>query len=192
MIIKSSLKDAIRATLTFKYSEVGSRPSPAFPDKETTLVPLVPISFPLADKSSIGYDCIVDSGADCCLFHWEIGEEILGLDVKKGAKLPKIKGLTGDTATVYFHTVRFKIKGWGIDEAYVGFIEKGKLGTKYGILGQEGFFDIFQVIFDKSDDRFQLITKIPFVIGKIEPYSVTKALRESREKRTKTARKQKP
>lgn len=188
MRIKSTYKGLVgKITLTFKYSEVESKPSPAFPDKKTSLVPLVPVYFPLIDGTLIGYKCIIDSGAGYCFFHQKIGEEVLGLDVKKGAKLPNVKGVTGTSFDAYFHKIRFMIKGWGIDEAYVGFTDK--LKTPYGILGQHDFFDVFQVIFNKSADDLQLVSTTPIEKGKIEPYEVTEALKIGREKRQKASKK---
>ena len=92
--------------------------------------------------NNLYYLCLVDSGAEFCCFHGEIGEK-LGLDVKNG-KIIKIRGVTGREFTAYFHKIKVKISGWEYE------IETGfsyELGVPFGILGREGFFNLSQVCF---------------------------------------------
>lgn len=165
----------------FKYSEVESKSSPAFPKQKTLLVPIVTIHFPLADRTLVGYECIVDSGSTFCYFHGEIGRDILGLNIEEGKKLSDVKGVVG-SFDAYFHTIRFMLKGWGIDEAYVGFSDE--LKSRWGILGQHSFFEIFNISFDRLSETFNLKSAVALKKGKIEPYEVTEALKIRREKKT--------
>lgn len=180
MRLKKSFKNSVSFKLPFNYTELPTRPSPAFPHKKTTLLPLVEISFPMIDETSVGYSCLVDSGAEYCFFHKQIGKEILGLDIEQGPKLSDVRGVTGDTFDAYFHKVRFSLQGWEIDDAYVGFAE---LGANFGILGQYELFEVFKVAFNKAVDRFELDACAPLEAGGIEPYQVTEALRGSRQAR---------
>lgn len=88
------------------------------------------------------YLCLVDSGAEFCCFHGEIGER-LGLKVEEGEEI-KIRGITGDEATAYFHRIKVKIGGRDY-EINIGF--SYELKTPFGILGREGFFNLFKVCF---------------------------------------------
>jgi hypothetical protein len=63
----------------------------------TTLRPVVPIVLKNGN-TRIGYEVLVDSGADLCIFDAEIGEA-LGIDVKKGK--PKEVFGVGGKASVY-------------------------------------------------------------------------------------------
>lgn len=100
-------------------------------------LPLIDIIFPFGR-----YFCLVDSGAEFCYFHAKIGE-ILGLKIKEGRVISS-RGITGGEFTAHFHTVNIKIGGWDYE------IEAGfsyELGTPFGILGREGFFNLFKVCF---------------------------------------------
>lgn len=97
------------------------------------------------------YLCLVDSGADFCHFHGQIGET-LGLKVKKG-RIAKGRGITGKEFTNYFHKVKINIGGWKY-EVEVGF--SYELGTPFGILGREGFFNLSKVCFNHSKREIEL------------------------------------
>lgn len=59
-----------------------------FPDKKSSLRPVIQIDFE-NPKGNFGYFVLIDSGADYCLFHGTVGEQ-LGLDIKKGTPYGKI------------------------------------------------------------------------------------------------------
>lgn len=100
-------------------------------------LPLIPVEFPFSQ-----YLCLVDSGADSCHFHGQIGE-LLKLKVQEG-EIKEGSGITGHNFTSYFHEIELKIGGRGY-KAKVGF--SYNLGVPFGILGREGFFSLFKVIF---------------------------------------------
>ncbi|MBI5400829.1 MAG: hypothetical protein HZB12_01805 [Candidatus Yonathbacteria bacterium] len=56
--------------MKFRYAKYGQ-----------TLRPVIPVKLRNGDNE-IGYEVLVDSGADMCLFDAEIGEAI-GIDIKK-------------------------------------------------------------------------------------------------------------
>ena len=116
--------------------------------------PVIPIKVKHKDLE-IGYEVLVDSGADLCLFDAEIGE-ILGIDVSKGT--PKeVFGVGGKTSIYYLHPITIEVGGWSYD-IEVGFMPTvgGTVIPPYGLLGQVGFFDIFSVKFDRSKEEIEL------------------------------------
>lgn len=117
------------------------------------LRPVIPIK--LKNKEhEIGYEVLVDSGADICIFDAEIGEAI-GIDIKKG-KIREIFGVGGKASVYYLHKVSIEIGGWVYD-IEAGFMPNvaGKI-MPYGIVGQRGFFDIFVVKFDLLKEQVEL------------------------------------
>lgn len=115
--------------------------------------PVIPIKLRSGDKE-IGYHVLVDSGADVCLFHAEIGETI-GIDITKGAKR-EVFGVGGKASIYYLHKVVIEVGGWEY-EIEAGFLPNvGGRMVPYGIVGQTGFFEFFKVIFDKKSDEVEL------------------------------------
>jgi hypothetical protein len=84
--------------------------------------------------------CLIDSGADLCLFHSSIGR-LLGIDVTSGPE-KLIGGITG-SVTAYMHTINLQVQGIPDRvEIYAGFTDSDQVEA---LLGQEGFFDNFMV-----------------------------------------------
>ena len=109
------------------------------------------------------YSALLDSGADDCVFHAQIGEAI-GIDVKSGRE--KVFGGMGFGQLVgYMHTVEIEVGGHWV-QCLVAFsyglvrpspTNPNKMeGLPYGILGQEGFFDKFKIIFDRAGEEIEL------------------------------------
>jgi len=134
----------------FSYLKFPGEPSEAFPDKKSSLRPVIPVTFRHEGKS-ITLHCLMDSGADWCVFHAELATR-LGLELKEGKK-QKFYGTAKVEQWAYFHTVELNIGGWRY-ECYCAFSED--LKTPYGLLGQEGFFDKFQVKFDRVKEQIEL------------------------------------
>ena len=86
------------------------------------------------------YTALIDSGADCCLFHADIGR-ILKIPIDLGTRIPFV-GVGGTEQIAYFHSVELGVGEWVV-AIKAGFVEK--LRWPYGLLGQEGFFDNFVV-----------------------------------------------
>ena len=84
--------------MKFKYSKFLAKPSNAFPDLKEVWRPVVPIKI-INQEREYGYLALVDSGADFCIFHGDIGE-LLGLPVRKGKTSP-IYGVTKGEGKVY-------------------------------------------------------------------------------------------
>ena len=137
--------------LKFPYQKFPSGPNDAFPDHKQAQRPVITIKVKCNNKE-IEYLALIDSGADFCMFHAEIGEH-LGIDVNKGKRL-KFFGVTGDKQVAYFHKIKIEVGGHE-KECYCGFShELNKM--PYGILGQKGFFDQFKVSMDYNKNRIEL------------------------------------
>jgi len=117
------------------------------------LRPVIPIK--LKNKElEIGYEVLVDSGADLCIFDAEMGEAI-GVDIKKG-KMREVFGVGGKASIYYLHKVSIEVGGWSYDiEAGFMLNVAGKV-MQYGLVGQKGFFDIFIVKFDLLKEEIEL------------------------------------
>ncbi|MEK7066047.1 MAG: aspartyl protease family protein, partial [Patescibacteria group bacterium] len=118
--------------------------------------PIVPIKLKNSGQE-IGYHVLVDSGADICLFHAEIGEAI-GIDITKGEKR-EVFGVGGKASIYYLHKVTLEVGGWEY-KVEAGFLPT--VGTRivpYGIVGQIGFFEFFKVIFDQQAGEIELKKK---------------------------------
>jgi hypothetical protein len=127
--------------MQFKYKKYGSG----------ILRPVIPVEIVHKDRL-VSYEVLVDSGADSCIFNAEIGE-LLGLDIESGER-QKVSGITGVVETYYVHNVDIKVGGW-LYKVKVGFLPSiAQIG--YGVVGQEGFFDIFIIKFDLKKGTVEL------------------------------------
>ena len=140
--------------LKFDYRKFPSEPSDAFPRRRSATRPVIPITIINGD-SKIANLALIDSGADLCLFHADIGEQI-GINIESGKKLT-FSGITKDKLTAYFHNIKISISGYE-HECYAGF-SRDLANMPYGILGQHGFFNLYKILFDYEKDRVELITK---------------------------------
>lgn len=139
--------------LKFSYQKFPSDPNEAFPDHKSAQRPVISIAVKFHDKK-IDYLALIDSGADFCIFHSEIGE-YLGIDIKSGKKL-EFFGVTGDKKVAYFHHITICVGGHDKD-CYCGFApDFTAQRMPYGILGQKGFFDIFKIMMDYKKNRIEL------------------------------------
>ncbi len=134
--------------MKFKYLEYPRQPSLAFPDKDRTFRPALEVTVKHQARS-LKLICIVDSGADMCAFPAKVGE-FLGLEIKAG-KSEKLKGIEGTSSRVYYHELALEVGGYQF-ECPIGFGE----GIKFPVLGQDGFFDKFEVTFNYLKNEISL------------------------------------
>ena len=130
--------------MKFKYKRYGNG---------KYLRPVIPIVLENGGNK-IGYEVLVDSGADFCIFDAQIGEAI-GIDVLRGA--PKeVFGIGGKAAIYYMHRVTITIGAISY-EIEAGFMPSvGGRVAQYGVVGQKGFFDAFIVQFDFAAEEVAL------------------------------------
>lgn len=85
--------------MKFPYLKFPSSPNPAFPSRKHVSRPVIPIEIK-HDERTIKYLALIDSGADFCIFHAEIGE-LIGINIKMGKKLA-FYGIIGDKEEAFF------------------------------------------------------------------------------------------
>lgn len=117
--------------------------------------PVIPIKVK-HNSFSVGYEVLIDSGADLCIFDAEIGE-ILGIDIKSGQS-GEVSGVAGQISTIFVHTITIEVGGHSkiID---VGFLPRVAGSHNYGVVGQYGFFDQFLVAFDYTKKEIELTVR---------------------------------
>jgi len=130
--------------MKFRYARYGK-----------ALRPVIPVTL-LHNSQKLGYQVLVDSGADICLFDAEIGVSI-GIDIKAG--IPKtVFGVGGKSSLYYVHKVTIDVGGWE-HEIEAGFMPNvsGRI-MQYGLVGQQGFFSNFIVKFDLNKEEIEIKT----------------------------------
>lgn len=130
--------------MKFRYKKFGN-----------VLRPVIPIKVSSSkNPEGMGYEVLVDSGADLCIFHAEIGEA-LGIDIKKG-KPQEVFGIGGKASIFYLHKITVVVGGWSyeIDAGFMPSVSGNVM--QHGVVGQKGFFDIFIVKFDLLKAEIEL------------------------------------
>ena len=138
----------------YDYRKFPAEPSDAFPRRFSASRPVIPISI-IRGEERVRYLAIIDSGADLCIFHAEIGE-LVGLVVESG-KLLRFNGISGQQLTAYFHDIKIEVGGYEFD-CCAGF-SRDISNLPYGLLGQLGFFNLFNVLFDYNKGKIELKSK---------------------------------
>jgi len=139
--------------MKFSYSKFPSSPNPAFPERKFIKRPVIPVEVKY-NGNSIKYLALIDSGADFCIFHAQIGEA-LGIDIKKGKTL-EFYGIVGDKKEAFFHNVLISVGGIE-KECYCGFsYEFDETKMPYGVLGQKGFFNLFKILMDYEKEQIEI------------------------------------
>lgn len=128
--------------MKFPYVRYGKTPRP-----------IIPIILKHG-ANEIGYNVLIDSGADLCLFDAEIGS-LLGIEVEKGAA-KEVFGVGGKASLYYLHTITILVGGWPFT-IEAGFMPSvGGRVIPYGLVGQRGFFEMFTVKFDYSKEEIEM------------------------------------
>jgi hypothetical protein len=108
-------------------------------------------------ETNFSFRCVVDSGADFCVFPAKFGE-LLGINIQKGRDVVSFG--VGGRETLYFHTIKVGVlvnnQIWKF-ECNAGFsIKMNPKGV--GLLGRNGFFDLFdEITFDQNKRILYLI-----------------------------------
>lgn len=125
----------------FKYVKIGP-----------FLRPIIPITL-RNEKTSFDYLALIDSGADFNMFHGELAE-ILGIDLKN-LKTSQFGGIKKDAQGVgYYSAIEIGLKNQFFNTPVIFSNDISDKG--YGILGQQGFFNLFKVKFDFMAKSIQL------------------------------------
>lgn len=115
--------------MTFPYKDIS-------PEIKRPIIPIIIKS----NTYFILYHGLIDSGADYCIFSLEIAKE-LGLKISTKNKT-KFVGIGKDKVEGYWGEIDIRI-GNSIYTTEVIFAEISDFG--HGVLGQQGFFDHFDV-----------------------------------------------
>ncbi|PJE58206.1 MAG: hypothetical protein COU81_01975 [Candidatus Portnoybacteria bacterium CG10_big_fil_rev_8_21_14_0_10_36_7] len=126
---------------TFEYKKIGN-----------FWKPIIPVSLK-HNKKELKYVALLDSGADFNIFHSEI-TEILDIDLTK-LKKSTFGGINkGAAGSRYMTVIEIGVDGYTFD-APVYFSTDISLNG-YGIVGQEGFFDKFKILFNREAKKIEL------------------------------------
>lgn len=111
------------------------------------------------EKAAQPVRCLVDSGAIDTLFPIAFAE-VLDIDVLSG-KRKVYFGIGGHSAVGYLHECHIQVQGFSnwvrLNIAFVDTI-------RIPILGQSGFFENYQVIFERFRYQFEVYPKIDALI----------------------------
>lgn len=126
---------------TFEYKKIG-----------TSWKPIIPITLK-HNKKELNYVALIDSGADCNIFHSEIAEV---LDINLSA-LPKSsfgginKGVRG---VMHMAIIEIGIEDFTFNAPIYFSADISPDG--YGIVGQQGFFNKFKISFNLHQRTIEL------------------------------------
>lgn len=127
--------------MKFKYKKYGPG----------IIRPVIPVEIEYQNRS-VSYEVLVDSGADFCIFDAQIGSA-LGIDVENGDR-GEVWGITGIQEYYFIHPITIRVGGWPY-KIRAGFLPNiARMG--YGVVGQNGFFNLFAVKFDLVKEEIEL------------------------------------
>ena len=116
-------------------------------------VAVLPVNIGLPAKNSPRskrFEAIIDSGATCCQFQAAIGKA-MGFDIESG-EVEETLGING-VNKIYMHDVSLYVPG-GVVTIRAAFSYELPV---LGLLGMEGFFQHFHIIFDPVARQVELV-----------------------------------
>jgi len=135
---------------SFDYRKI---PNHAVPRKRWIKRPMLQVTLVNGTKRH-QIVCLVDSGADECLFHASVGRS-LGLDLQSG-RYKKFDGIAG-SIEAYVHPIELQVQD--VPERVMidaGFTESDGV---HAILGQAGFFENFKICFERYRWRIEVSSR---------------------------------
>ena len=100
-------KEVTADAMKYKYRKI---PDDSDPSKRWIARPILQVRLYYGTKHQ-DIRCLVDSGADDCLFHSSVGE-VLGIDVQAG-RVKRFAGIAaGQFVDAYMHTIQMQIQGF--------------------------------------------------------------------------------
>ena len=140
--------------MKFRYT-IASSPQGTLFDSRGKMVKRPVLSLLLKGKLGEEFEAlaVIDSGADTTTLNIQYAEA-LGISLDKEAK-KDIIGVGSGRVPVHTGIFPFKIKEMGIDlEVPAWFVDSENVNI---LLGQEVFFDMFKIRFEKDHDAFELV-----------------------------------
>ena len=139
--------------MIFKYKPEEIPVTPTSKRVKVVWRPIIPIIL-IKGKKLVGYEALIDSGADHNIFHGDLAE-IIGLKLTSG-KSRKVYGLSGEPIKGYIHNI--VIKPIGMKEFSTPVIFSLQIPKhSLGVLGNIGFFDKFEVSFDYKKKKIKVV-----------------------------------
>ena len=136
---------------TFDYRKI---PNYGIPKKRWIKRPMLQLTFFNGAKRQ-QVVCLVDSGADECLFHASIGRS-LGIDIESGSYM-KFNGIAG-SIEAYIHPLEIQLQDFPERvNIKAGFTESEGV---HAILGQAGFFENFKICFERKRWRIEISDRL--------------------------------
>ena len=133
--------------MRFRYTDIHNHQDPQRPfQRPYLIVSLINVG---RRKDVIS---LVDSGADLCLFHADIGR-MIGIAIEAAPKLA-FQGVSGAQEVAYLHRVDLVVKRLSAITLEGGFTDSMAVGT--GLLGQRGFFEQFDINFQLDQRSFEV------------------------------------
>ena len=143
--------------MRYKYYPHRSKADPNL----VVLEPIIPVTLSSSNKR-VTVAALIDSCSELCLFHSSIARA-LGLDLKSGRE-DRIKGIALDEIPTYLHKVSLTLRSEKPIEVEVGFLELDLLPDG-GLLGQDGFFDQFDIRFQRWQNAIHIVRRPSWVKG---------------------------
>lgn len=138
-------------TKTFDYRKI---PNHQLPKKRWIKRPMLQVTLSNGGRRQ-HVVCLVDSGADECLFHCSIGQRLGIVDFKSGI-YRKFDGIA-ESVEAYMHPIRLQIQDFPESvEIYAGFTDSDGV---WALLGQSGFFSNYKVSFERWRGRMEISSR---------------------------------
>ena len=99
---------------------------------------------------------LIDSGADMCIFNSSIAQ-MLDVDIKSGREF-QLNGLVGGSVSIWIHQVNLTVGELGSINTNAAFTEFEDTPSLC-VLGQRGFFDNFQIRFQRYKNLIEIYPK---------------------------------
>ncbi len=110
------------------------------PELREIIRPVIPVTLKY-NNISIEYEALIDSGADGCVFSKDMAD-LIGIDLKRAKKM-FFQGATGAPQLAFEYPMEVSIAGKSV---FIDVLFSSNMRhAKYGILGQNGFFENFDV-----------------------------------------------
>jgi predicted aspartyl protease len=135
--------------MKFKYRYLRDTSGPG---RDVIKLPLLAVRLSFAGNHTdvVG---LVDTGATDCLFDRDVADA-LGIKFADSDVTREYVGVGGPSVIGHIHSIRFQVQGFSEwIEIEAGFID-AKL--PYQLLGQAGFFDNYEISFQRYRGRFEV------------------------------------
>lgn len=142
------------AKFSANYSLVPIKSSEAFPKRTSTYRPYLNVTL-IHGERTFRCHATADSGADDCVFP-SIFASCIGLNLTAGRPY-LFSGAGSQDQVAYFFDIEIEIGGGPRYHLPVGFAQTMAI-SRVGVLGQNGFFDRFDVHFLLRERKFILKT----------------------------------